>query len=155
MSDIQLRHDHPPNENGHGSDPAPPAPIAQRLPAWAVLALLAAVAIAVIVSVVVITNTGAEGAGVSSVGGESVDEWVEGRTSTTGAAYIGLTLDQATARASANGLTTRVVGVDGRDLPVTKDLRKDRLDLMVFEDREVAAQLPTEPAIEHPHDARQ
>jgi hypothetical protein len=73
-----------------------------------------------------------------------VDEWVGGRTSPTGADYVGLTLEDAEARAAEAGLTTRVVGADGTDLVVTMDFRPDRLNLLLFDGTVVAASLEGE-----------
>jgi hypothetical protein len=73
-----------------------------------------------------------------------VDEWVGGRTSPTGADYVGLTLEEAEARAAESGLTTRVVGADGADLVVTMDFRPDRLNLALFDGTVVAASLEGE-----------
>jgi hypothetical protein len=69
---------------------------------------------------------------------------VAGATGPTGEPYLGLTLFQAEERAQAAGLTTRVVGRDGADLVITDDLQPDRLNLMVFADRVVAARLDGE-----------
>jgi hypothetical protein len=77
---------------------------------------------------------------------ETIAEWVaDATTGPTGNIYRGLHLDEAEARAEDEGLTTRVVGLNGADLVVTMDLRPDRLDLRVFEDVVVAASLPTDP----------
>jgi hypothetical protein len=75
---------------------------------------------------------------------EPVADWVAGRTGPTGAGYVGLSQAAAEAQAAANGLTTRVVGLDGADLVVTMDLRTDRLNLMVFDGIVVAARLDNE-----------
>jgi hypothetical protein len=77
---------------------------------------------------------------------QPVDDWVEGRSTQTGADYIGLTQAEAEEQAQAAGLTTRVVGVDGMDLVITMDLRTDRLDLMLFDGTVVAASLPGDAA---------
>lgn len=81
---------------------------------------------------------------------ETVDEWVDGFTTSRGAAYVGLTEELATAQAEAEGLTTRVVGVDGMNLVVTMDLRTDRLDLMLFDGVVVAANLPEDEPLSGP-----
>lgn len=81
---------------------------------------------------------------------QPVAEWVEGRTSATGEPYIGLSQAEAESRARSEGLTTRVVGIDGADLMTTLDLRPDRLDLMVFDGTVVAAQLGAEPPVAGP-----
>lgn len=75
---------------------------------------------------------------------EPVDEWAGGATGPTGQPYVGLAEDDAVARAESEGLTTRVVGVDGVHLVVTMDLRPDRLNLMLFDGVVVAAQLDAE-----------
>jgi hypothetical protein len=75
---------------------------------------------------------------------EPVDEWAGGATGPTGQPYVGLAEDEAVARAESEGLTTRVVGVDGVHLVVTMDLRPDRLNLMLFDGVVVAAQLDAE-----------
>jgi hypothetical protein len=75
---------------------------------------------------------------------QPVDAWVDGRTGPTGEAYVGLALEDAEARATAAGLTTRVTGVDGMDLAVTMDLREDRMNLMTFDGVVVAAALDGE-----------
>jgi hypothetical protein len=81
---------------------------------------------------------------------ETVEEWVQGRTSGTGAAYVGLTEPEAEARAEADGLTTRVVAADGMAFVITADLRPDRLDLMVFDGVVVASQLGGEEPMADP-----
>jgi hypothetical protein len=83
----------------------------------------------------------------ASVG--TVDDWVQASgqapaSGPIGETYLGLTVSEAEAQASADGLTTRVVGRDGMNLFVTADLRCDRLDLKVFDDVVVAADLPAE-----------
>jgi hypothetical protein len=94
---------------------------------------------------------GGDVGGAGSTGGrdcapvQPVAEWVEGRTGATGEPYVGLTLEQAERRAAREGLTTRVVGVDGMDLAMTMDFRPDRLNLVLFDGRVVAAQLDGEP----------
>jgi hypothetical protein len=75
---------------------------------------------------------------------EPVDEWAGGATGPAGEPYVGLVEDDAVARAESEGLTTRVVGIDGVHLVVTMDLRPDRLNLMVFDGVVVAAQLDAE-----------
>jgi hypothetical protein len=77
----------------------------------------------------------------------SVDDWVANRTGRPGGDYIGLSHAEADERAREAGLTTRVVGADGMDLAVTMDLRLDRLNLMLFDDIVVAAQLDAELAV--------
>jgi hypothetical protein len=74
----------------------------------------------------------------------SVAEWVAGATGPTGEPYVGLTLLQAEERAQAAGLTTRIVGRDGGDLVIPDDFIPDRLNLVVFADRVVAARLDGE-----------
>jgi hypothetical protein len=75
---------------------------------------------------------------------QPVEDWVDGRTGPTGEAYLGLALADAEAQATAAGLTTRVVGVDGMDLAVTMDFREDRLNLTTFDGVVVAAALDGE-----------
>jgi nicotinate-nucleotide--dimethylbenzimidazole phosphoribosyltransferase len=48
-----------------------------------------------------------------------------------GAAWIGLTVDEATAAATDAGLVLRIVREDGVDLPATMDFRADRLNVAV------------------------
>jgi hypothetical protein len=75
---------------------------------------------------------------------ETVEQWVAGRTGPTGEDYVGLSLADAEARATAAGLTTRVLGVDGMDLVATSDFREDRLNLSTFDGVVVAAALDGE-----------
>lgn len=81
---------------------------------------------------------------------DSFDDWVAGRTGPTGAAYVGLTHAGAVARAQAGGLTTRVVALNGVDLPVTLDLQPNRLNLVLFDGIVAAAQLDSEEAMAEP-----
>jgi hypothetical protein len=76
-----------------------------------------------------------------------VAEWVRDRTGVTGEPYVGLPLGEAQRRAEDEGLTTRVVGVDGTDLAMTMDLQPDRLNLVLFDGVVVAAQLDGEPPV--------
>ena len=46
-------------------------------------------------------------------------------------AYIGLTIEDATAKAEEEGVPSRVVKVDGEDLAVTMDFIADRLNFVV------------------------
>ena len=45
-------------------------------------------------------------------------------------AVVGLTVDEATAWATAHQYTVRVVSVDGTQQPVTMDMRPDRINLV-------------------------
>src|SRR4029453_17535873 len=81
----------------------------------------------------------------ASVG--TVEDWVQasGQVPTSGPigeSYLGLTVSEAEAQASADGLTTRVVGQDGMDLVVTMDLQCNRPDLKGFHDVVVAGARP-------------
>lgn len=75
---------------------------------------------------------------------QTVDEWVQGRTSPTGQRYVGLAVAEAQSRAEGAGLTTRVAGVDGMDLALTADFQPDRLNLTLFDGTVVAALLEGE-----------
>ncbi len=98
------------------------------------------------------TTDAGPGAGPACAAVQPVEDWTEGRTGSTGVAYIGLTQADAESRAQSEGLTTRVVGSDGMDLAITMDLRGDRLDLVLFDGVVVAAQLGGEPATADPPD---
>lgn len=93
---------------------------------------------------------GATGSGPDCARVEPVEDWVEGRTGATGAAYVGLTQAEAEERAAAEGLTTRVVAADGMDLAITMDLQPNRLNLVLFDGIVVAARLDDEPAMPDP-----
>lgn len=43
--------------------------------------------------------------------------------------YVGLTEEEATAKAEADGYTIRVVGIDGECQAITMDLREDRVNI--------------------------
>jgi hypothetical protein len=53
--------------------------------------------------------------------------------------YVGLTLSRATELATTNGLRIRIVGLDGRCLPIRADADSGRLSVYLESDRVVAA----------------
>lgn len=71
-------------------------------------------------------------------------DMIDGQTTPTGEAYLGLTLDEAEQRADEENLTVRLVGEDGMGLAATDDLQPDRLDVVLWDDHIVAAELPCE-----------
>lgn len=73
-----------------------------------------------------------------------LEDFLGERTTTTGETYLGLTLEQAERKAADEGLTVRLVGENGMGNAITDDLQPDRLDVWVWDDEVVAAELPCE-----------
>ena len=75
----------------------------------------------------------------------TADQWATGEkaTPTPRAAkpYLGLTVEEAKALARTDGKTIRIVGQDGMDNAITRDLRPDRVNLTVYDDRVLAASI--------------
>jgi hypothetical protein len=77
---------------------------------------------------------------------ETVDQWM-GDVPTPGPigeSYVGLTRAQAEAKADEAGFTTRIAADSGIRNALTADLVCDRIDLVLFADTVVAADLPQE-----------
>jgi hypothetical protein len=53
--------------------------------------------------------------------------------------YVGLSEPDAEAKASADGLTLRVVGTDGECAAITMDLREDRVNVELVDGTVIAA----------------
>lgn len=79
------------------------------------------------------TATGDTGTGDTGTGDTATDDTVAGGTSDEelAAEYIGLTIEDAEAKAEDEGRPHRVIELDGESLPATQDFIEDRLNFSV------------------------